>query len=97
MEAEWRTIQLFLEDYGVVETEMDYYNRKKIRCNCKDFSSVAKCKHVTFVRVELDKNHGAYSIKVPDHVDDDVAYDALENPEAFRSFIIKYGKILVLE
>ena len=96
METEWRTIQLFLEEYGVVETEMDYHNRKKVRCNCKDFSSVAKCKHVKFVRAELEKNNGAYSIKVPDDVDDDEAYDALEDPESFREFIIKYGKVLVI-
>lgn len=96
MEAEWRTIQLFLEEYGVVETEMDYHNRKKIRCNCKDFTSLAKCKHVKFVRIELEKNNGAYSIKVPDDVDDEEAFDALEDPQLFRTFIIKYGKVLVI-
>jgi hypothetical protein len=43
------------------------------------------------------KNHGAYSIKVPDDVDDDEAFEALEDPELFRSFIVKYGKVLVIK
>jgi hypothetical protein len=97
MEIEWRTIQLFLDEDGISEVELDYNNRKKIRCNCKDFSGLAKCKHVKFVRLELDKNNGAYSIKVPDDVDDDEAFEALEDPASFRSFIIKYGKILVIK
>lgn len=97
MATEWRTIQLFLDEDGIAEVEIDYHNRKKVRCNCKDFSGLAKCKHAKFVRNEMEKNGGAYKLNVPEEADEDEVYEALDDPEAFRQVIIKYGKVLVIK
>jgi len=35
-------------------------------------------------------------VQIPDTVDDEVAFEALNNEESFRYFVIRYGKIEVL-
>ena len=96
MAIEWRTIQLFLDEDGVAEVELDYNNRKKVRCNCKDFNSLAKCKHAKYVRTEIEKNGGAYKLSIPEDIDEEEVFMALDDAEAFRNVVIKYGKVLVI-
>lgn len=97
MDITWRTVQLFLEEYGVVEVEVDQDNANKVRCTCPVFQKVAKCKHSKHVKQEMSENDGHYSIHIPIHVDEREAIDAMKNPEKFREFIIKYGKVEVLD
>jgi len=42
MDIQWRTIQLFLEEYGIVEVELDQDNNQKVRCTCPPFSKAAR-------------------------------------------------------
>lgn len=96
MDIEWRTLQLFLGDEGISEVSVDASDIRKVRCNCKMFLKIARCKHANFVRTKLDTNKGAYDFKVPEDVDEDELSFASQDVEGFRNFIIKYGKIEVL-
>jgi hypothetical protein len=46
---------------------------------------------------QMDGNNGHYSIYIPTHVDEQEAIRAMKDGESFRSFIIKYGKVEVLD
>lgn len=96
MDIEWRTVQIFIDENGVYEVELDYENSRKIRCNCPTFRSSAKCKHQKWVRNLVDENGGHYSIQIPVDVDEDEALSKLSTAEGFREFIIKYGKVEVI-
>ena len=69
---------------------------QKVRCNCKDFNSLAKCKHAKYVRTEIEKNGGAYKLSIPEDIDEEEVFMALDDAEAFRNVVIKYGKVLVI-
>lgn len=96
MVTHWRTVQFFLEDYGVVEFEIDLIDNRKVRCNCPDFKVLSKCKHMQHAHNVMAGNNGHYSIDVPVDVDEDSAVLAIHESSLFRAFIIKYGKVLVL-
>jgi hypothetical protein len=96
MEIEWRTVQLFLGDEGVSEASIAEHDSSKVRCTCAVFTASSKCKHTRWVRKKMDENHGVFSVKVPDSMDDEEAMDALQNTSDFRDFVIKYGKVVVL-
>lgn len=97
MDITWRTVQMFLEEYGVVEAEVDQDNPSKVRCSCPQFAKVARCKHTKYVRSQMDSNQGHYSIHIPVHVDEDEAIRAMKSAPLFREFIIKYGKVEVID
>jgi hypothetical protein len=97
MHISWRTVQMFLEDTGVAEVEVDQKNKSKIRCSCPAFFKSARCKHVKYVREQMSTNHGHYSIQIPLDVDETEAIAAIDNPEEFRNFVIKYGKVEVID
>jgi hypothetical protein len=96
MEIEWRTIQFFIGEEGISEVEIDHENRKKVRCTCALFSKRGGCPHAQIVRKEMDENFGHYTIAVPEYVEDEEAFNALSDPDNFRDFILKYGKVKVL-
>lgn len=97
MDIEWRTVQLFLDDDGVAEVEIDADNSSKIRCSCKTFSVAARCKHTKYIRRQLEQNDGHYSIMIPEDIDDEVALEAMSDPASFRDFVIRYGKVEVID
>lgn len=97
MDITWQTVQLFLEDYGVAEVEVDQDNANKARCTCPLFQKTAKCKHTKHIKQQMSQNEGHYSIFIPVHVDEEEAFAAMKNPELFRDFVIKYGKVEVLD
>ena len=96
MEIEWRTIQFFLDEEGISEVEIDHENRKKVRCTCNLFQKRGGCPHSQLVRREMDANFGHYTISVPDYVEEAEAFEALSDPDSFRDFILKYGRVKVL-
>lgn len=96
MDIQWRTVQLFLEEEGVYEVEVDYDNCKKVRCNCKTFLSTAKCKHQKWVKTQITDNGGHFSIQIPVELDEDEALLAMSTPEGFREFVLTYGKVEVI-
>ena len=97
MEIDWRTVQLFLDDSGVSEVEIDAEDSTNVKCNCKVFFRSSRCKHTKYVRNEIENNDGNYAIKVPVDIDDDEALEAMSSSETFREFIIKYGKVEVID
>jgi hypothetical protein len=97
VDIKWCTVQLFLEEYGVAEVEVDQEHNKKVRCNCPSFSRMARCKHAKYVKENMERNNGHYSIHIPMEVDEKDAIEALRDPVLFRDFIIKYGKVEVID
>jgi hypothetical protein len=97
MDIDWRTVQLFLGDDGVCEVEVDSENSTKVRCSCKAFSKSARCKHSKFVRAKLLDNDGHYAIQIPVDISDEEAFIAMSSNESFREFILKYGKVEVID
>lgn len=96
MDIDWRTVQLFLEEDGIFEVEVDVDNCKKIRCNCKAFMNSAKCKHQKWVRKQMDENNGNFSIQIPEDMDDEIALASMATAEGFREFVLTYGKVEVI-
>ena len=97
MDIDWRTVQLFLGDEGVSEVQIDSENSTKVRCSCNAFSKSARCKHARFVKNQIGNNDGHYSIHVPLDISDEYAFTAMSSADAFREFIIKYGKVEVID
>lgn len=96
MEYDWRTIQLFLTNEGVCEVQADHNHPYKLQCSCRWFMKVGKCGHIKFVRENMENNDGHYTIQISAEIDPMDAAIALDDAEAFRDFIIKYGKVEVL-
>jgi hypothetical protein len=97
MEIDWRTVQLFLDDAGVFEVAIDADDSRTIKCDCKVFLKSSKCKHTKYVKTEIEHNNGNYAIKIPVDISDEEALDAMASAETFREFIIKYGKVEVID
>lgn len=97
MEIDWRTVQLFLDENGVYEVEVDADNNKRVRCNCSTFKLSARCKHAKFVKTNMEAGQGNYSIQIPVEVSDEEAFKAMSSSDSFRDFIIKYGKVEVID
>lgn len=97
MGIKWRTIQFILDKEGVHEVEVDYEDASKVRCSCKSFSRVLKCKHSKFVLSSIEENGGQYSIHIPVDIDDETAMEAMTSKDSFRDFILRYGKVEVID
>jgi hypothetical protein len=97
MDIKWRTVQFFLGEEGVSEVEVDSENTSKTRCSCRSFQMTARCKHVKFVKGRMEDSEGHYNIVIPEDVPDSAAVLAVQTPEAFRTFIMKYGKVEVID
>ena len=93
---DWRTVQLFLSENGVAEVEVDSLNAKNVKCTCHPNSLASRCAHVKYVKKNMLENNGHYTISIPVEIDEEEAESAAASSEAFRSFIIKYGKVEVL-
>lgn len=98
MEIEWRTVQLFIdEECAVSEVSVDAMNSSKVKCSCIKFNKFARCKHVKFVKDKMESTGGVFNLVLPPTVDDEEAYDALQDTELFRELVLKYGKIEVID
>ena len=97
MGIDWRLVQIFLDENGVAEVELDSENNKRVRCSCATFNSSARCKHAKYVKRLMDENDGHYSIQIPVEIDDEEAIAAMTDAARFREFIMKYGKIEVID
>lgn len=97
MDIQWRTVQIFLEDYGVVEVEIDQDNSQKARCTCPQFDKSARCKHTKYVKSVMAENDGHYAIQVKTEVNENDAVVAMLDATAFRDFVVKYAKVEVID
>ncbi len=97
MDISWRTVQFFLDNEGVAEVEVDQESGAKVRCDCLQFSRAARCKHSKYVKEAMAGNEGHYALEIPVGVEDEEAIVAMTDAKAFRDFVMKYGKVVVLE
>jgi hypothetical protein len=92
-----RTVQFFISENlnpgGIYEVSVD--GKKQFACTCPGFAGRATCKHTKFVVARVKQNHGTYPLEISSRVTDADAEKATESSEAFRDFIIKFGKIEV--
>lgn len=102
---DWRLVQLFLDDDGISEVELDVTDNRYQRCSCKTFSRFSlikklfrlrSCKHVEWVEKQIVASGGHYSIQIPMEVPEDVATEAFDNADSFRDFVIHYARVEVL-
>lgn len=97
MQHDWRTLQMFIDDQGVYEVEVDSLDKSKLRCTCPAFQRRnTHCVHTAYVAENMVANNGHYQIHIPQEVDEDLAENALADSAAFREFIIRYAKVEVL-
>ena len=96
MDINCRTVQFFLGEEGVCEVQVDSENHSKARCTCPAFMRVGKCKHVRYVKRQMEENDGHYTVVVPERVSDEEATAAMRSPEDFREFLIKHARAEVL-
>lgn len=94
--SEWRTVQLFLSEEGIAEVEVDSLRPNTARCTCSKFATKSKCAHIKHVKEIMSTNNGHYTVHIPVEIEDNEAEEAMLTAEAFRNFIIKYGKVEVI-
>jgi hypothetical protein len=93
-----RLVQIFLSPAntpgpGIFEVSLT--PDKIFVCTCPGHAGRGTCKHTKFVEARVEQNNGTYPLEISTRCQDGEAEVALESPEAFREFIIKYGKIEV--
>lgn len=64
-------------------------------CSCPGFNGRSSCKHSRFVNARIDTNGGAYPLEISKKATREEADKAQESTDAFREFIIRFGKIEV--
>ena len=96
MSSPWRTVQQFISEQavGIFEVEVNT-DTKETRCTCPVWAKKNSCKHTQFVNFRI-RHTGHYSILIPTDVPEEMAFEASDDPEKFREFVVKYAKIEVL-
>lgn len=94
-EKAWRTVQMFLTQNGVYEVEVNTETHG-VRCNCALFNQRNTCAHEKHVDKSARENGGTYPVKISSRATEEEAETAQHSAEAFREFILKYGKVEVL-
>ncbi|CAB4174440.1 hypothetical protein UFOVP965_43 [uncultured Caudovirales phage] len=95
-----RLIQVFLSQSqtpgpGIFEVCADYEDVERLDCTCPGFKSRKTCKHTSFVQARIDSNSGTYPLEISSRATPEDALKARESNEAFRDFVIRFGKIEV--
>jgi hypothetical protein len=93
-----RLIQIFLSPTatpGPAIFEVSSTPEGELRCTCSGFRGRTTCKHTRFVKARITANQGTYPLEISPEATDEDAEKAKISPEAFRRFVIKYGKIEV--
>lgn len=67
----------------------------KLICTCPGYTGRGSCKHARFVDARIKNNNGTYPLEISKKATKEEADHAQESTEAFREFIIKFGKIEV--
>lgn len=96
MAKDWRVVQIFLspKGAGIFEVEMTT-DAAHVRCNCPTFKSRASCRHQRWVQARTDDS-GVFPVMVLASAADVDISEHMDDPKAFREFIIKYGRIEVV-
>ena len=98
MDQETKLIQVFLsKDAASVPNIFEVSTNKggDLVCSCPGFHGRGSCKHTKFVQDRIDGNDGHYPLEISKRATQEDADKARDSSEAFREFIIKFGKIEV--
>jgi hypothetical protein len=87
-----KTIQFFVGNTGVEEVKVD--KNTKLHCTCEGFLSRKRCKHVAWCEEQFGKD--VFPINIDKGTPTQAIKKAKESDEAFREFLIRYGKIEVV-
>ena len=93
-----RLIQLFLSPSmspGPSIYEVSMEPDTSFVCTCAGYKGRSTCKHIKFVEARVKNNNGNYPLELSSRATKEDADKAKVSPEAFREFVIKYGKIEV--
>jgi hypothetical protein len=93
-----KLVQIFLSQDatpgpGIYEVSLK--KDKSFMCTCPGYLGRNICKHTRFVENKVKYNHGTYPLEISTRCTDEDTDSAAESAEAFRNFIIKFGKIEV--
>lgn len=96
---DYRVIQFFLSPSqspgpGIFEVSSSK-GGDLFKCTCPGFQGRKTCKHITFVKARVDQNDGTYPMEISSRATKEDAKKATESSEAFRKFVLKFGKIEV--
>lgn len=94
-ESDWRTVQMFLTTSGVYEVEINIEDYD-VRCSCLGYKTRLTCAHVSAVDKAAKNNGGTYPIKISSRASEEDSEVAQVSKEAFREFVLKYGKVEVM-
>lgn len=94
-EKDWRTVQMFLTGSGVFEVEVNL-DTQEVRCSCQGYLVRKTCAHSNKVSSAARENGGTYPIRISSNATDEDAEVAQYSREAFRNFVLKFGKVEVM-
>jgi hypothetical protein len=94
-----RLLQVFLSPQGtpgpgIFEVSLDTISGG-LECTCAGFNGRKSCKHTRFVKARIEANNGNYPFEISTRMTAEDEAEANTSDEAFREFIIKFGKIEV--
>jgi hypothetical protein len=98
MSSRVRLLQVFLSKTQVPGPsiyEVSTDDEGALYCTCLRFEKSKYCKHTSFVTSRIENNNGHYPLEILSKATEEEADLARVDNEAYRSFIIKYGKIEV--
>jgi hypothetical protein len=96
--SDTKLIQVFLSQTqtpgpGIYEVSVD--SDEVLYCTCPGYRGRGTCKHTKFVNSRIKSNNGNYPLEISSKATMEEAEKARESNDAFREFIIKFGKIEV--
>jgi hypothetical protein len=94
--ADIKLVQVFLSQAPSPEPgiyEVSLVNDTDFICNCPGYTGKNTCVHVKTVKRKVKENNGVYPLEISRRCPEGEAEKAESSPEAFRAFVIKYGKI----
>lgn len=93
-----KPLQFFLDKSGVSTVSLGS-DDKTLSCDCPPFKKKQKCKHVDWVTARVDRTTGVYPVQVSKRASEDEMKSAFvgSTPETYKKFMLKYGKVEVLE
>ena len=95
--SDWRTVQVFLSPRqpAVYEVELNI-DDADARCSCPTFRARSVCRHTKAVKSRMRDSNGQYPILLHENAQTSELSDSLDDPEAFRDYVVRYGKVEVL-
>jgi hypothetical protein len=99
MPIEENTLIHILESTGINPGpgiyEVNLLKDGEFSCTCPGYFARKSCKHTAFVKAKVKQNGGHYPLEISAECTSEEANKAMESTEAFRDFILKFGRIEV--